>query len=94
VEFDLLFTDVIMPGAMDGSQLAKEVARRRPEARVLFTSGYTETAMIHHGRLDPGVLLLQKPHRRADLARALRQALERDPEPQQQPQQRLRVAAN
>ena len=94
VEFDLLFTDVIMPGAMDGPQLAKEVARRRPETRVLFTSGYTETAMIHHGRLDPGVLLLQKPYRRADLARALRQALDRDPEPQQRQRQRLRAAAN
>jgi len=90
VQFDLLFTDVIMPGALDGPQLAREMARRRPGTKVLFTSGYTETAMINHGRLDPGVLLLQKPHRREELARALREALGSDSEPQQ----RLHVAAN
>ena len=77
-EFDLLFTDVIMPGPMDGRQLADEMSRRRPGTKVLFTSGYTETAIIHHGRLDPGVLLLPKPHRKADLARMLRQALDAD----------------
>ena len=81
VEFDLLFTDVIMPGPMDGPQLAREVARRRPGTRVLFTSGYTESAMVHHGRLDADVLLLQKPHRREDLARMLRQALDEPDEP-------------
>jgi PAS domain S-box-containing protein len=90
VQFDLLFTDVIMPGALDGPQLAREMARRRPGTKVLFTSGYTETAMINHGRLDPGVLLLQKPHRREELARALREALGSDSEPPR----RLHVAAN
>ncbi len=89
-EFDLLFTDVIMPGPMDGPQLAREMAERRPGTRVLFTSGYTESAMVHHGRLDPGLLLLQKPHRRADLARMLRLALGDAPEPQR----RVRAAAN
>jgi PAS domain S-box-containing protein len=73
--FDLLFTDVIMPGAMNGRQLAEETAKRRPEVKVLFTSGYTEDAIIHHGRLDPGVLLLAKPYRKAELARMLRLAL-------------------
>ena len=63
---DLLFTDVIMPGNMNGRELAEEALKRRPEIRVLFTSGYTENAIIHHGRLDPGVLLLAKPYRRAD----------------------------
>src|SRR5207253_2952421 len=73
--FDLLFTDMIMPGQMNGRQLADEMAKRRSPLRVLFTSGYTEDAVIHHGRLDPGVLLLPKPYRKADLARMLRQAL-------------------
>jgi PAS domain S-box-containing protein len=73
--FDLLFTDVIMPGLMNGRQLAEEVKKRKPGAKVLFTSGYTEDAIIHHGRLDPGVLLLAKPYHRSDLARMLRAAL-------------------
>ena len=66
--FDLLFTDVIMPGAMNGRQLADELAKSRPGLKVLFTSGYTENAIIHHGRLDTGVLLLAKPYRKSDLA--------------------------
>ena len=57
-EFDLLFTDVIMPGQMNGRQLAREIAARRPSLKVLFTSGYAQNAMSHHGQLDPGVLLL------------------------------------
>ena len=76
--FDLLLTDVIMPGGMNGRQLADAVRLLRPGARVLFTSGYTEDAIIHHGRLDPGVLLLPKPYRRSDLARMIRLALEGD----------------
>jgi signal transduction histidine kinase/ActR/RegA family two-component response regulator len=77
--FDLLFTDVVMPGALNGRQLADEVAKRRSPLKVLFTSGYTQDAIVHHGRLDPGVLLLAKPYRKADLARMLRVAL--DPSP-------------
>jgi PAS domain S-box-containing protein len=73
--FDLLFTDVIMPGQMNGRRLAEEATKRRPNLKVLFTSGYTENAIVHHGRLDPGVLLLPKPYRKSDLARMLRQAL-------------------
>jgi PAS domain S-box-containing protein len=78
--FDLLFTDVIMPGPMNGRQLADEVAKRRCSAlKVLFTSGYAENAIIHHGRLDPGVLLLAKPYRRDTLARMIRVALGESP---------------
>jgi len=73
---DLLFTDMIMPGTMNGRQLADEALRRRPTLKVLFTSGYTENTVIHYGRLDAGVLLLAKPYRRADLARMIRSALE------------------
>ena len=75
--FDLLFTDVIMPGAMNGRQLADEIARRRPGLKVLFTSGYTENAIIHHGRLDTGVLLLAKPYRKSEMAGMIRIALSR-----------------
>lgn len=73
--FDLLFTDVIMPGGMNGRQLADEVKKRRPGVKVLYTSGYTENAIVHHGRLDEGVLLLAKPYRKAQLASMLQQAL-------------------
>jgi len=72
--FDLLFTDVIMPG-INGRQLADEIAKVRPGLRVLFTSGYTENAIIHHGRLDEGVLLLAKPYRKSDMAIMIRKAL-------------------
>jgi PAS domain S-box-containing protein len=74
-DIDLLFTDVIMPGNMNGRQLADEAARRRPELKTLFTSGYTENAIVHHGRLDSGVLLLAKPYRKSELAKMLRTAL-------------------
>jgi signal transduction histidine kinase/CheY-like chemotaxis protein len=72
---DLLFTDVIIPGGMNGRQLAIEALRRRQGLKVLYTSGYTENAIVHHGRLDAGVLLLAKPYLRADLARMIRTAL-------------------
>jgi PAS domain S-box-containing protein len=75
-EFDLLFTDVIMPGAMNGRQLADEIQKGRPGLKMLFTSGYTENAIIHHGRLDSGVLLLAKPYRKSDLAGMIRRALD------------------
>jgi PAS domain S-box-containing protein len=73
---DLLVTDVIMPGGMNGRQLAEEALKRRPSLKVLFTSGYTESAIVHHGRLDPGTLLLAKPYRKSDLARMIRVAID------------------
>jgi PAS domain S-box-containing protein len=76
--FDLLFTDVIMPGKMNGRQLAQEVAKRYTPLKVLYTSGYAENAITHHGRLDPGVLLLSKPYRRSELARMVRLALRKE----------------
>jgi signal transduction histidine kinase len=72
---DLLFTDVILPGGMNGRQLATEAMARRPELKILYTSGYSENAIVHHGRLDAGVLLLPKPYLSSDLARMLRTAL-------------------
>jgi PAS domain S-box-containing protein len=72
---DLLFTDVIMPAPMNGRQLVDEALKRRPGLKTLFTSGYTENAIVHHGRLDSGVLLLAKPYRKSELARMIRLAL-------------------
>jgi signal transduction histidine kinase len=72
---DLLFTDMIMPGSMNGRQLAAAALRRRASLRILYTSGYSNEAIIHHGQLDAGVLLLAKPYRKSDLARMIRTAL-------------------
>ncbi len=74
-QIDLLFTDVIMPGTMNGRQLVEEALKHKPSLKVLYTSGYTENAIVHHGRLDSGVLLLAKPYRKSELARMLRLAL-------------------
>jgi signal transduction histidine kinase/CheY-like chemotaxis protein len=74
-EIDLLFTDMIMPGSMNGRQLADAALQRRPELKILFTSGYSNEVIIHHGHLDAGVLLLAKPYRKSDLARMIRAAL-------------------
>ncbi len=65
---DLLFTDVVLPGGLGGRELATQAQALRPGLPVLFTSGYTENAIVHHGRLDPGVFLLNKPYRRQELA--------------------------
>jgi CheY-like chemotaxis protein len=73
--FDLLFTDIIMPSGVNGAELSVEVEKHRPGTKVLYTSGYTENALIHHGRLDEGVLLLSKPYRKSQLARMVRVAL-------------------
>jgi PAS domain S-box-containing protein len=75
--FDLLFTDIVMPGAMNGRQLAEQVARLRRPLRVLYTSGNTFDAFSSSGRLGDGVLLLTKPYRKAELARMVRLSLDR-----------------
>ena len=75
-QVDLLFTDVIMPGGLDGAQLAQEVHRRRPGLKVLFTSGYADNVIVRDGRLDSGIHLLSKPYRPQDLATKLRQLLD------------------
>ena len=73
--FDLLFTDVVLPGPMNGSELAWAVRAKQPGLRFLFTSGYTENAIVHHGRLDDGVEFIAKPYRKAELIRRLRKLL-------------------
>ena len=75
LKFDLLLTDVIMPGGMTGYQLADELRADRTDLKVLFTSGYTELAASNgsSARSDP---LLSKPYRKQDLGRAVRTALD------------------
>lgn len=73
--FDLLLSDVIMPGALSGKALADEVMMRWPETRVLFMSGYTENALVTQGRLASDVHLIAKPFRKVDLAQAVRRVL-------------------
>jgi len=74
---DLLFTDVVMPGGMNGRELADQVQAIRPGIKVLYTSGYTQNAIVHHGRLDAGVELLAKPYQLLELARRVRRVLDR-----------------
>ncbi len=75
-ETTLLFTDVVMAG-VSGRELAEEVGRRRPDLPVLFTTGYTRTAIVHNGQLDAGVDLIGKPFTVADLAAKVREVLDR-----------------
>ena len=75
-EIDLLFTDVAMPGGMDGRQLADEATRRRPGLKVLFTTGYTRNAIVHHGRLDAGVHMIGKPFSFDELGAKVRALLD------------------
>jgi CheY-like chemotaxis protein len=74
-DIDLLFTDVVMPGGMNGYELAQEACRLRPMLNVLYTSGYVENAIMHRGMLDKDVQLLSKPYSRMELATKIRQAL-------------------
>ena len=73
---DLLFTDVVLGEGNNGKQLAEQILKHRPGLPVLFTTGYTRNAIVHHGRLDPGVNLLHKPYTQRDLGEKVRHVLD------------------
>ena len=75
---DLLLTDVVLPGGMSGRDLAREALARRPELKVLYTSGYSANAVVRNGIVDEGVQLVSKPYRKELLARMVRKALDGD----------------
>ena len=73
---DLLFTDMIMPGGVNGKQLASMARFKQPGLKVLFTSGFPGTAVAHDARLEADDILLRKPYRKPELARAVRDVLD------------------
>ncbi|HVY56330.1 MAG TPA: response regulator [Xanthobacteraceae bacterium] len=75
-EIELLFTDIGLPGGMNGRRLSEAALQRRPDVKVLFTTGYARNAIVHEGRLDPGVELVTKPFNQAVLAARLRDILD------------------
>jgi CheY-like chemotaxis protein len=74
----LLFTDIVMP-EVNGAKLAEETRRRRPDIKVLFTTGYTRNAVVHNGVLDAGVEMIGKPFTLEELATKIRTILEAPP---------------
>ena len=78
VPIDLMFTDVVLPGGMNGRLLADAALTTRPKLKVLFTTGYTRNAIVHNGQLDPGIQLLGKPFTYSDLAAKIRTVLDSD----------------
>jgi PAS domain S-box-containing protein len=75
-DIGLLFTDVVMPGGVNGRELADQAERLLPGLKILFTTGYTRNAIVHHGRLDPGVNLIGKPYSFDQLAVKIRSVLD------------------
>lgn len=72
---DLLFTDVVLPGGMTGAMVAQQARALQPDLRILFTTGYARDAIVHQGRLDPGIALITKPFTYGDLAARVREML-------------------
>jgi two-component SAPR family response regulator len=70
-----VFTNIVMPGGMNGRQLVDQAIKLRPSLKVLFTTGYTANAIVHHGRLDPDVELISKPFTYESLGRKIRTIL-------------------
>ena len=73
---DLLLTDVVMPGA-SGPELVKQLVDRRPTLKVIYMSGYTDEAIVHHGVLDAGIVFLHKPFSSESLGQKIREVIDR-----------------
>lgn len=76
LKLDLLFTDVVLPNGLTGTQLAAAVRSLIPDVKILYTTGYARDTIVHRGRLDPDVHLLAKPFTYSQLARKLRDVLD------------------
>lgn len=79
-KFDILLTDIVLGGEMDGPALAKTLTDSNPDLAVLFMSGYTDSAIVHQGKLNSGIKLLNKPFTKAELAQSIRSAMDDHPE--------------
>ena len=86
----LLFSDVVMPGPIGARELARRARELAPDIKVLFTSGYTQNAIVHNGKLDDDVVLLSKPYRKDELARKLRALLVEEPAADERPARQRR----
>lgn len=75
-DITILFTDVVLPGGMDGSQIAERAGELIPSAKVIYTTGYAENAIVRDGRLAPGIVLLRKPYTKTQLRKKLQDALQ------------------
>jgi CheY-like chemotaxis protein len=80
--FDLVFTDVVLPGGMTGADVVARALQLWPGIKTLFTTGYARNAIVHHGRLDPGVQLITKPFTFDELAARVRDVLDQPAKPQ------------
>jgi DNA-binding response OmpR family regulator len=76
---DLLFSDVVLPGGLDGHALSLRALQLHPQLKVLFATGYAHDVIVHHGRLDPGLQLITKPFAFHELALRLRSVLQPTP---------------
>ena len=81
VRFDLLFTDIVLPGGMNGVDIAKEAEQFQPGIKTLFATGYAENAVIQNGKLEAGVNLINKPYSRASLLEIIRHILDHSDHP-------------
>jgi CheY-like chemotaxis protein len=86
---DLLLSDVVLPG-MNGRELMAQAHRHRPDLKVLFMTGYSRNAIVHQGRLDPGIEMIQKPMSQRELAGRIRDPLDAAPRGKTPPRRRGR----